>query len=132
MVNVPYSIVVKRLLEVVPEVCKEYDEEAASWRGERPHPHIVYGSVFPRFLERVISDVSMSDDEAIPGGVDRSFDLIEELARSDDFETRCLVEASVLESLLGEVDGWRRFSRFFRPSTMRMARRVMARFEGAG
>lgn len=130
MTNVSYSAVVSRLLYVIPEIRSEYEEEEARWGGDQPPAHIVYGSVFPKFINRIISEEPENGKKELSDIVNRAFDLIEELTNSDDFETRCVVEASVLESLLGAPGGWDRFSHLFRPSTMKKARDVMSRFEG--
>jgi len=130
MVDVAYTNVVARLLEVLPEIRSDYELEAANWGSEGPHAHVVFGSVFSRFVDQLITTVSDSDDEELRRTLDRAFDLVEELTLSSDFETRCVVEASVLESLLGEVDGWKRFSGHFRRNTMQMGRKVMERFSG--
>jgi hypothetical protein len=130
MVDVAYVNVVDRLLEVLPEIRCDYEVEAATWGAEGPHAHVVFGSVFAKFVDQLVTTLSERDDEELVKVLDRAFDLIEELTLSSDFETRCVVEASVLESFLGDADGWRRFSKHFRRNTMQMGRKVMERFSG--
>ena len=118
MVDVAYVDVVRRLLEVVPEIRNDYEREAVNWGADEPHAHVVFGSMFAGFIDELATAVSENDDEKLREILDRLFDLIEELTLSSDFETRCVIEAGALESLLGDTDGWDRFSKHFRRNTM--------------
>ncbi|MCA9040062.1 MAG: hypothetical protein KDA65_06945 [Planctomycetaceae bacterium] len=130
MANIAYADLTSLLLQRLPELREEYLLERESWKPDDVPPHLMCGSVLPRLLDRLEAACRRSvgnEDEKI---LNRAFILVEEMATSRDFETRCTIEASLLETLLGESDGWQRFSRFFHPETMRMAERVNRRFEG--
>lgn len=117
-----YSEVVSSLLREVPEISVIYQQEQLKWGLQSIPPHIAYGSLFSDFLRQILTAGTREIGHSRSDIIRRSFGLIEELAQSPDFQTRCVVEASVLESLLGEdKDDWQRFSPFFGKATLQMA-----------
>jgi hypothetical protein len=130
MKDMTYEEVVTALLEQIPELQEDYDAECANWVPDKPHPHVVYGSVLPTLIYRIETAwraTRLPEDEEL---LHRIFSHVENLAASSDFETRCVIEASLLETLLGKVGGYDRFLRFFRPNTAIMAQSVAERFSG--
>jgi hypothetical protein len=124
LTDVAYKKVVDRLLSVVPEIQSDYECEAEFWSPQAVPAHIVYGSVFVRFITRLVAESSSNDDPERDELLSRCFELIEELSVSSDFETRCVIEASVLEALLREPGDWKRFHELFRPNTMKLAQKL--------
>lgn len=130
MPDVAYHDVTTTLLSDIPEISSDYEQEQKSWAPNDVHAHVVYGTVLPKFIEQAESSwVSTSDDE-YESLLKRCFAHIEKLAASSDFETRCVVEASLLETLIGDNGDWSRYKRFFGSNTKRMAEEVKQRFAG--
>lgn len=129
MIDVKYKDIVKRLLDVIPELSGKYNKEVTWWAPEEPPPDVVYGDMFSDYVSdlerRCTRECSASDQEQLR----RAFDLIEELASSSDIETRCIIEVSVLESLLGDKGGVKRFARFMKARTKNMAANLADRWE---
>ncbi len=130
MVDVAYQDVTTTLLSDIPEVSSDYEQEQKIWAPDEVHAHVVYGTVLPRFIERVGNLWASTTDDDYESLLKRCFAHVEKLAASSDFETRCVVEASLLETLIGEDGDWSRYSRFFGSNTRRMAEEVKRRFAG--
>ena len=130
MPDVAYQDVTATLLSDIPEVSSDYEQEQKSWAPDEVHVHVVYGTVLPRFLERVENLWASTTDDAYESLLKRCFAHVEKLAASSDFETRCVIEASLLETLIGEDGDWSRYSRFFGSKTRLMAEEVKRRFAG--
>jgi hypothetical protein len=125
-----YDTTVDLLLTDIPEIRPAYEVEHAKWRDSRPPPHVVYGSVFVTFLRSIINRLDQSGAETDEEIVSRSFRLIEKLASSSDFETRCIVQASILESLLESENTYRSIAHRFGKCSKQMALRLLADWKG--
>ncbi|MDA0810456.1 MAG: hypothetical protein O3B68_20885 [Planctomycetota bacterium] len=130
MTNITYQNVTTVLLSDIPEVSGEYEREQKSWAPDDVHAHVVYGTIFAEFLRRTEEKWRNTANDDCERVLKRCFAHIEKLAASSDFETRCVVEASLLETLIGENGDWSRYSPFFGPKTSRMAEDVKRRFAG--
>jgi len=127
--NIKYSEAVEVLLSDLPEISDAYKQEQSKWSSESIPPHVVYGSIFSDFLRRVVVEDTRDSGHSRSDIIRRSFQLIEELVESDDFETRCIVYASILESLLGQdKEDWRRFAPYFGKQTLEMALKLAERW----
>lgn len=122
MKNVAYSTAVDFLLKQIPELRHKYENEVNYWSPEQPPSHVVYGDLFCKFVRDARSSLTERNKQEVVSLLTRCFQLIEELARSKDFETQCIVKATVLESLLGDSDiDWQSFSPYFGVATRKMA-----------
>jgi hypothetical protein len=130
MNDIAYQNVTTTLLREIPEVSGDYELEQKNWAPDEVHAHVVYGTVFAKFIERIEESWTCTSEDKYELLLKRCFVHIENLATSSDFETRCVIEASLLETLIGEDGDWSRYSRFFGPNTRRMAEDVRSRFAG--
>jgi len=130
MTNIAYQNVITTLLSDIPEVNGDYELERKSWAPDDVHAHVVYGTVFAEFIRRTEESWRSTTDDDYELILKRCFAHVEKLVGSSDFETRCVVEASLLEALIGESGDWSRYSRFFGAKTRRMAEEVKRRFAG--
>ena len=124
MLDILYNDAIQVLLQRIPEFNYNYTLALREWLPEEMPAHIVYGSVFANFIETLEKNWRKTNDKDLEDVLLRSFLLIENLASSSDFETRCLIEASFLETLLDLQEGWKRFSIFFHENTLLMARKL--------
>ena len=127
MHDLHYHEVVERLLDVIPEIRPSFDEEAKKWDSRRPHPDIVFGTLFSNLIaEKVRCQLNGFDETKEI--VKRAFSLLEELSASSDFKTRCLAEVSVLESLLGDEGGVQLYIPFMGLRTRKLAEELVHRW----
>jgi hypothetical protein len=109
--NIAYAEVIKRLLSQLPETSEVYKLEQSKWGAEPIAPDVVYGSIFSGFLRRVVLEGAREANQSRSEIIRRSFEMIEDITQSADFQTPCLAEVSVLETLLGhDKEDWQRFS----------------------
>ena len=130
MTDIAYQNVTTTLLNDIPEVRSEYELEQKNWTPDEVHAHVVYGTVLAKFIQRIEKSWTNTSDDEYESLLKRCFAHVEKLAGSSDFETRCVIEASLMETLIGENGDWSRYSRFFGSNTMRMAEEVKRRFAG--
>jgi hypothetical protein len=124
MRDLPYSAVISRLLESLPEIQPYYDGRVKEAFYAEGIPDVIYGSILVEYLNQLAEALEMSQDSssrAAEQSLKRAFDLLEELAASSDFETRCIVEVSVMEGLLPSRSDFRRFRPYMGPKTLEMA-----------
>lgn len=88
-----YEQLIERLLEVVPDLRKAYDEELAWYGGEVPGPHIAFGDLLDPLILNLLRQGT--DDDTLK----RVFTLLEEMATSSDVRTQEVVAYTVLERL---------------------------------
>jgi|LakMenE18May11ns_1017448.scaffolds.fasta_scaffold9659863_1 hypothetical protein len=125
MSGILYNDAVQVLLQRIPEIHKSYTLVLNEWHPEEIPAHIVYGSIFPTFVDSLEANWRKTKNKDLENVLLRSFLLIENLASSSDFETRCLVEASFLETLLDLQEGWERFNKLFNKNTLLMAKKLV-------
>jgi hypothetical protein len=123
MIDLPYSSVIARLFEAIPDI-REYYAQRSSELYAEGNPHVVYGSILVDYIDAASKRLEGLQHDASDQQLRQAFDLIEQLSVSSDFETRCLAETSVLEALLGEKDGIRRFAPYMGPETKALARGI--------
>ena len=91
---IQYSQLTSRyLLKMFPEFKKEINAQIAFLEEELPH--CIYANVINPFLVRYFKTSNLKDTEL----VERIFNFYEDLAVNGDFETKCLLEVSLLEPL---------------------------------
>jgi len=130
MTDIAYQDVTTTTLEEIPELAADYEKELQSWKPDEVPPHIVYGTLFANFIERTEQAWQATNEDDFEHLLKRCFAFVERVASSSDFQSRCVVEASLLESLIGENGDWSRYIRFLGPNTKRMAGEVKKRFAG--
>jgi len=130
MSDIAYQNVTTTLLDDIPEMRSDYEVEQRSWEPDEVHAHVVYGTVLPKFISENQARWAETNDEKYDSLLRRCFGHVEKLASSSDFETRCVIEASLLETLIGEDGGWSLYNRFFGKETKKMAEEVKRRFAG--
>lgn len=126
MTDIPYEQAVEALLRFVPEIRSDYDSERAKWHGNPPPAHVLYGSVFVYFLQEKLERFRRLGEKPDDAIIQRAFQLVEDLATSEDFETRCIVQASILESLLEDKGSYQVVSTRLGQRTKQMALKLMA------
>jgi|SRR5208283_3779393 len=125
MQGLAYADVIPYLLKVIPEIRQLYERRVKALYAEN-NPHVIYGSIFFEHIESLEKQLEGPNREAAESSLRKAFLLLEELSSSEDFQTRCLAETSVLESLLGEKGGHKRYERFMGSETRKLARDVLA------
>jgi hypothetical protein len=126
--SIAYAEAVEYLLDSLPGMLDAYNQEAETWNPSPVPPHVVYGSVFSNFIRKVVVEDTRHMGYSRTDIIGRSFKLIERLSRSTDLQARCLIEANVLKSLLGqESTDWERCSPLFGTHTLPMASAVAIR-----
>jgi hypothetical protein len=128
--DISYDLAIDSLLRDIPEIRPVYEIERAKWKDQLPPAHVVYGSVFVTFLRSALDRLDQSGEETDRGVVSRSFRLMEKLASSSDFETRCIVQASILESLLEDDAAYRSIAHRFGKRSNQMALKLLADWKG--
>ena len=64
MTDISYQNVTTTLLSDIPEVNGDYQIERRIWAPDEVHSHVVYGTVFARFIERIEESwTSTSEDK---------------------------------------------------------------------
>ena len=130
MMDIAYQDVTTTLLEEIPELAADHEKELKFWKPDEVPPHVVYGTVFANFIDRTEQEWRATSEDQYEQLLKRCFAYVERVASSSDFESRCVVEASLLESLIGQKGDWSRYIQFFGPNTKRMAMEVKKRFAG--
>ena len=128
MNDLSYRDVTRTLVSDIPEVRSDYEREHINWAPDDVHAHVVYGTVFAKFIQRIEERWASTADDECELLLHRGFAHVEKLANSSDFETRCVIEASLMETLIGENGDWSHYNRFFGSVTRRIAAEVKRRF----
>ena len=127
MNDISYRDVTRTLVSDIPEVRSDYEREHTNWAPDDVHAHVVYGTVFAKFIQRIEERWASTADDECELLLHRCFAHVEKLANSSDFETRCVIEASLMETLIGENGDWSHYNRFFGSVTRRIAAEVKRR-----
>src|SRR5678815_2885112 len=89
---ITYENVSDVLVEHVPELKEQYQEELKWWGDQRPGPHVVYGDILNPYLDRLLQ----SGDEA---KLRQVFEFVEMLAGNPDSRVQELVAVTICEHL---------------------------------
>ncbi len=130
MNDLAYDRIFPALLEDIPELHEEYQREQSRWAPEDVPVHVFYGTNVAHFIQQLESSLGSSPGNLPHDRLRRCFLHIESLAASSDFQTRCVVQASLLETLIGEPGGWSRFHPYFGLHTNHLAEKVRRHFAG--
>ena len=128
MIDLIYSNIINYLLQVLPDM-RQYYEVRIEELCAAGNPHVVYGSIFVEYINSLASGIGGHSHNMKNRMLKECFRLIEELSSSSDFQTRCLVETSVIEALLGEKGGLERFAPYMGLKTKMIARDVARRWD---
>jgi len=120
MANVQFENVITYLYEAFPDVRPHFEQKSKELYGEGL-PHVVYGSVLVEYLNSLADQIGGENHAISDKRLKEVFGLIEELSESKDFETVCLVKTSVIEGVLGEKNGLKRFAAYMGPITRKLA-----------
>jgi hypothetical protein len=93
-VNLAYSDLTRRLVEMLPELEPAFAEEQEWWEEEEVPPHIAYGDLLTPLLEELL--VSRRDEPLLG----RAFSLLEELSSSDDPLVQEVVTDTICEYIV--------------------------------
>ena len=91
-----------KLLEAIPEIKAQYDEETSWQDGDETGSHIVFEDVLTPFVKLHLCEKS----ERI---CQRIFDFLEELLETEDGYAEKVIVLSVLESLIFDEDVEKRY-----------------------
>ena len=121
MPNVKYSNVTEYLFANLPSIRVYYEARSAELYAGN-NPHVIFGSILVDYANEIyknlVASIYIENDNLLKD----IFSVLENLSASSDFETRCLMETTVLEGLLGEDGGLERFARYMGPETKKLAR----------
>jgi hypothetical protein len=124
--SIGYDQVINHLFEKIPEFLPKYEKEATKLYASGC-PYIIYGTILTDYLLELSNALSGPNSTKAQHILEKAFTLLEELASSDDFQTRCLVETGLLEALLDEEGRLKQFAPMMGPNTKELARSVADR-----
>ncbi|MBW8309449.1 MAG: hypothetical protein K0M45_07440 [Candidatus Paracaedibacteraceae bacterium] len=112
----------EKLFATFPELLqdKRYQETISSGLQREYGAHGIYEDVFFDYVISLISDDSGKNKAEIK----KAFELIEELANHEDFETRCVAEVSFIEPLLDKLESTKDIEKYVGPRSLQMAREI--------
>lgn len=111
----------RALLDALPSLRDGYDDLQRLWGGEEPGAHITYGDLLVPYIERALSDSSVTPRLA------SALSLIEALAETGDEYATTVVVTSVLERLVDITDR-SKLNALFGPHTSRLWQRMLKDF----
>jgi len=88
------------LLEKLPELAREFEEEHDYWEGEKVPSHILYEKVLNH--SGFMANLLLQDCDTML--IERVFDFFEEMANCDDEEVRNLLQVTILEYLWSDYE----------------------------
>ena len=84
--------------------------------------HIIYDDVFcPYVLSLIDGKSNLKSNRQI---LDRSFNLVEELANNEDFEVRCVAKVSFVEPFTSKIKPMKDVEKYLKPTSLQMAREI--------
>ena len=128
MKDVSFENAISYLLQQIPEIRDFYERRCVELYAQGL-ADVVFGSILVEYLTITADEGADSEADSAANTITRIFEMIEDLATSSDFNTRCLVEVSVLESILGEEGGLKRFGSYMGRQTRAMASALAKRWE---
>lgn len=117
MIELTYQNLGDKLIEAVPELRPQYEQELQGWGEEEPGAHNIYGDVLNPFL------LSLLKSDAQEDTLRRIFDFLEELANHNDPNVQDVVGATVIERLHGAGE-LKHARRYMGPRTLQISREI--------
>ena len=121
MTEITYQNLGDKLVEAVPELRPQYEQELKWWGEEEAGAHNIYGDVLNPVLISLLKSEPKSQDQEET--LKRVFAFLEELANHDDPNVQDVVGATVLERLFG-VGELQRARSYMGPRTLQMSREL--------
>lgn len=119
--STPYSELVARLLDLLPELRSAYELEVATWWvDDTPGPHVVFGDLL---APQIIALLRSGQDEL---KLHKIFRFLEELAADPVSDVQEVVAFSVVERLADDQALLSAAGRYMGPRTRRFAEEVVA------
>ena len=118
--DISYDNMAEVLIEVVPELLKEYEAEREWWRDVLPPPHVIYGDLLNPYIAVMLG---AGEQEEI---LRRIFGLVETLAKHEDRRVRDVVAVTVCEYLGGNKGLLAQARKYMGPSTRRLSWDIQA------
>ena len=119
MNNLTYENCNLYLIDLFPQLQESFIQEGKKWKNAQISPHIVYGSIFSKFVRDAVQSSTSKTSKEI---IDKAFNFMEIMSNSVDIRVICLLETGLLESLLGETkEDWSLFSPYFKSNTKKIA-----------
>jgi hypothetical protein len=115
--EVIYSNLSEKLLEVAPVLREAYEEERKIWE-EEPGPHIIYGDILAPHIISLLESGGRSED------LRQIFRFLEELAGHPDIHVQEVVAFSVIERLTDNSQWLDRAYEYMGPKTREIVREV--------
>ncbi len=103
------------LVEAVPELRAEYDENKSFYSNEAFKDHLIYGTVLNPSL------IVWLQNEDNPELLARIFSFLEKLASSDEKEIRNVVTVTVCERIDGDEKALKVAHKYMGPETRKLA-----------
>jgi len=104
-----YDGLARTLIEAFPELRERYEKELDWWGSEKPGQHVVYGDIFTPYL------VELLEADRDIEGLERAFELLEELIANRDVRVQEVAVVTVLEYLQGKPSLLRRAEPYMGP-----------------
>ena len=114
----------EKLVEAIPELRPQYEQELKWWGDEEPGPHKIYGDLLTPYL------VSLLNSDAQEEILKRIFAFLEELANHEDVHVQEVVAFSVLEQLGADEQLLQKARKYMSPKTLQFSHEVEAFWGG--
>jgi len=106
------------LVDAVPELRSQYEQEVKWWGEEEPGAHNIYGDLLTPHLISLLKSDEQEDT------LKRIFALLEKLANHEDVHVQEVVAFSVLEQLGGDKELLQKARRYMGPKTLQFSHEV--------
>jgi len=119
---VNYDTINDILIRRFPELSSLFQEQFEFWNGEEIPPHCFYGDVLNHYVTELLRE------NKNPQQIDKIFNFYEELASSDCWEIRNILQVTLLEYLWDEKPVYRNALKNMKPNTLILNNEIAAYF----
>lgn len=118
MTEITYQNLGDKLVEAVPELRSQYEQELKWWGEEEPGAHNIYGDVLNPYLLSLLKSGTQENT------LKRIFAFLEKLANHEDVHVQEVVAATVCERLVGDKELWAKARKYMGPKTLQICREI--------
>lgn len=120
MNELTYENLAEKMIEAIPELAPQYQQELEWWGEEEPGAHNIYGDILTPYL------ISLLKSDSQEGILKRIFAFLEKLANHEDVHVQEVVAFSVCEQLGDHKELLARARKYMGVSTLRISHEVEA------
>ncbi len=120
MSEITYHNLAEKLVEAIPELKSQYEQELKWWGDEEPGAHNIYGDLLTPYL------ISLLKSDAQEETLRQIFVFLEKLANHDDVHVQEVVAFSILEQLGGDRELLMKARKYAGPKTLQFSHEVEA------